>query len=228
MSTNLYIVRTHKIGITNILTALITETLGTSVYQPCTFTLNDRYINIVEGAFTTNFPVTQIRHTVWSDQTPAEYFNYLDLCLQQATENQQVVTIGCHDSSSVLYLKDRYNSNAATAGIYYTADQYSFLLNSNAEYHVYMLKNQKLPTTEHDQELLQTLNESELVTHYTHEFKQLNLIPESVDPVCDYNINLTDLFNREYVINYFNEFSIPLSSSALKLYDAWLSAYSLR
>jgi hypothetical protein len=228
MSIHLYIARTHKIGITNILTALITKTLGTNVYQPCTFTLNDKYINIIEGEFTTNFPVNQIRHTVWSEQTPTEYFNYLDNCIQQATAKNQVVTIGCHDANSVLYLKNLYNTISVTAGIYYNIEQYSFLLNSSAEYHVYMLKNQVLPVTEYDQQLLKELSKSDLILHYSQAFDKLNLIPKFSDPVCDHNINLIDLFNKNCVIDYFVKIGIPLSDSAITFYDAWLSAYSPR
>ena len=227
MSIKLYLVRTHKIGITNILTALITKTLADTVYLPCQFTLDQKFINITEGEFTLNFPRTQIRHTVWNSSTPTEYLTYLDNSVLSAVEQNKVVTLGCHDDSSIAYLSSRY-LDIITTGIYYTDNDYLTLLHHNAEYHVHMLQNNIIVPNDNDIKLLNSLDTARLVDHYTIEFDKQNLIPQSTDPVCMFNISYTDLFDRKKVQNFFDAIGLPLTKDSQDFYDSWLSAYSER
>jgi hypothetical protein len=226
MSTKLYLVRTHKVSITNIFTALLTKILAEKFYYPCDYVLESKFVVNKIGKFTANFPHPNIRHIIWNDQTPTEYFAYLETCFEKAFDQSQIVGLGCHDDASVLYLSKKYSPYVVTAGVYHTQEHYHDLLRHTVEYHVYNLKNNLIDPSGFDIDLIQKLQTSELVDYYACAFASQNLVPESSEPVCDYNMVFHDIFHKSKVQNFFNTMGLSMSDSSLDFYDSWISQYS--
>jgi hypothetical protein len=228
MSINLFLVRTHKIGITNILTALVTKTLGDQVYHPCSYSLTGKFINTYEGEFTVNFPYPSIRNIIWDSNTSASLVNYLEQSLNQAINQNKIVTLGCHDDNSILHLLKKYHPHVTSAGLYYNIAAYDLLLKDTAEYHLYMLSKNIIEPSEHDKSILANYTYNESINHYINVFNDQNLFPKQSHPICNFNLSYTDLFDKKRVENLFNDIGFPLTEESSSFYDSWLSQYSDR
>lgn len=217
--------RTHKIGITNILTALVTKVLDDQVYYPCIYSLNGKHVVNQEGEFTTKFPISRIREAIWNLPNSVNYLEYLNNSLTEAYKLNKVITLGCHDNESVNFLSKKYDPEVLTTCIFYKENEYDQILKHLAEFHMFKLNNGIIPTY-NDRKLIKELSYHELIEYYINAFDKQNLIPKYTEPVCQYNIQFSDMFNRDYVIKFFNSMNMSLTDSSLKFYESWLAANS--
>jgi hypothetical protein len=146
----------------------------------------------------------------------------LDSYVQRAQQQVKFLIFGTSRDDQIDFLKQHYNSTIITIGINYTDTIYQKLLHNLAEHHVYKLKHNQTPVTDHDKEILNSLNISDAILHYVNSFDQLALIPTSSNIDCDYNISIEDFFDKSKMSKHYNNLSIPFTNTSQEFYDSWL------
>jgi hypothetical protein len=211
--------------------AIVANSLALRSPSACKAHLVDnKYIDITLGEFTLNFPLNGAinqRHVDWPN-CPAGMM-YLKSELAKAKKTNTTVCFGSHYTASIEFLKNKFGATVTTAGTYYNSNLYSLLLDTTADYHLFMLEHQYIIPTQVDLELRKTSSRSELLGYYKDAFHKQKLIATSTAPVCDYNLNLEDMFiNKACVVEFCNNIGVPITTEATDLYNTWFANYSMQ
>lgn len=226
MSTNLIVIRTHKIGLTNIIPALILAALGDRGFQTCAGHLIDsRYLGNKLGEFASNFPVkdpeTQLRSVQWENNTTA--LNYLDQCLNLANKQNKIVFFGSHFPEQIAYLQSKY-PQITIGGSHYNKEHYPLMIKAMATDHIYMLQNNILPANTQDLILLDSYTQQELLEHYSCEFDNMQLVPEFTTPYIN-SLDIANINNKNSVVEYINSLGLQFTNEVDDLYTRWRQYY---
>ena len=222
MSIKIYLLKTHKINLTNIVAAQLIENAGDSCYGPCLYSLDGKFINTVPGEFA-KFQIQSTgkdgRYIHW-----ASYMDSLNTSVDQAANENKFLIFGSHDAEQLSFLKSYYDKDIMTIAVNYYDSNYELLMQNLVEYHLHLLKTQVLAPSAHDNELLSTLSNYQLLSHYKSEFDTHSLIPHTSVTAADYTINVDDLFSPNHMSIHFNNIGLPFTDTSRVFYDSWLSA----
>lgn len=228
MSTSLIVFRTHRIGFSNIIPALIMTAIGKQGFETCSCNLlDDKYVNAVLGGFASNFPVADpdndLRRVQWENDMVA--LQYLDDFMVHVRSQNKLLGMGCHSPTSIAFLKERFQDEMKIGGSHYTEDFYPYLIQSMAEQHVFMITSGRTTPSDYDQELLTTLNQEDLVNHYRNTFDRDSIIPTSTESY-DHSFNLANVFNKTLVVDYVEALGLDFTAETDQYYSDWAAANS--
>jgi hypothetical protein len=219
----IYLFKLRPINLYNLPLGLFHLNANTSVYDPCTFNINDQgLIELIPGNFVKHFTNNQpknFRHLDWHPLLPK-----LVLSIEQAKKKNQIITIGTYQPDQLSCLKNTFQSDLISIGVDYDESSYPILLKNLSTQHLFSLRNNLIVGSDHDQELLKSKSTTELIDYYISAFDQLNLIPTSDSNDCDYHINLHDLFDKSAMTSHFINLKYPFTKNSELFYDRWLRA----
>jgi len=220
MSPTIYLIKTHKINLSNLFLLLLLENLKDFSFNACEYTLQNKFIVLEKlGNFAQSVipdPKNNLRFANWKD--------YLDLLNQQVSiaqaQNKKII-FGSHHDDQIDFLKNHYKDEITTIGINYTDNLYFKLLQNVAEFHLFQLKNQQIAINNYDRHLLNTKSDLELVEYYSIEFDKLNLIPITYQSQFDYNISIDDFYNFDSIKKHFGNLNISTVDNSYYLWKKW-------
>ena len=224
MSIKIFLLKTHKINLTNIVVAQLIKNAGQQCYSPCEYSLSDKFIDITLGEFAkSQHSVTdqQVRYIDWT-----AHIDKLEASVALATQQNKFLIFGTHDPHQLNFLKNYFGESIFTISVNYQPNSFSLLIKNMSEYHVHLLKLNSLPITEIDQKLLESSTDQQLISHYQFEFSNLKLIPQSSITKADYSIPVDDLFNKSSMSDHFINIGLPFTQKSESYYDSWLSLQS--
>jgi hypothetical protein len=221
MSTSIYLFKTHQINISNLALAQALENANDQCLDRCYYSSDGKFLKVIIGDFVKSYSSTNFRTIDWST-----IISSLDSYVQRAQQQEKFLIFGTSRDDQIDFLKQHYNRTIITIGINYTDTVYQKLLHNLAEHHIYKLKHNQTPVTDHDKEILSSLNIKDAVLHYVNSFNQLALIPTSNNIDCDYNISIEDFFDKSKMSTHYNNLSIPFTDTSQKFYDSWLANQS--
>ena len=201
--TRLYFVKSFPVNVTNILHALLIRNsehpdLPVVTDGPCEYTLDGKFIVDRPHKLVETFGAKS-RTIDWAHRI-GELREYMDIV------SPEIVIFGSYSDEQIRSVKDDLPFEIITIGVNYTSDEYEFLLNNMVEFHCH----------------LNGGDEKELRIA----FDQQNLCPRESLEEHDYNINFTDLFVKEKVIDFCERIGLPMTQKASDFYDAWLDLNS--
>lgn len=215
----IYVLKTHQANISNLFLAVFLEAAGPLAYGPCHYPVTaDGFFDLVVGDFgqqITNDAAKKFRHIHWADK--------IDQLQQIHSQTNQHIIFGSHHSAEIDYLKNQFGNNVTTVAVNYDTESYLWLLNDMAKNHVRLLKTQSIVPTDHDTELLNSLDTNELVAHYQTAFDQLQLIPNTVFDNFDYSVDIGDFVHKDRIANHVIALGVEFGLAASEYYDQWLS-----
>lgn len=221
----MYIFKSHPINVTNLVIALMHWTIGDRLYNPCTISLVDsKFFETQYGQFSINHcPLensqSNFRHINWESNIDS-----LKIDFDKAKALGRCIIFGNHHDNQIKILKEYFQEDVYTISINYNESDYPMLLSDIAEHHVHLLYNKRIPLSETDHMLTRTKSKPELIAYYTKAFDEMALIPKESVSDCDYNIDVSDFFNRGAMIQHFENINLPMTPNALALYDQWRNA----
>jgi len=223
MSTKIYLLKTHRINVTNLILGTLTlneSSRFNSNFRPCTYTLTDKKFFIqVEDNMAKHFTSdtqNDFRNINWSTRLLEleEIVNKID---------DQILIFGNHNVENLLAIKNHFGDVALTISTNYDENLYPYLLNNSAEFHVWALQTGYITPNEHDQKNLKLLTNLELVNHYTTAFDSMNLFPRYSQETLDYDINISDCFDENTFFTHLSNIGIVLTDPAKEYYRTWQS-----
>lgn len=217
----IYVFRTHPVAISNLFLAFFMEVVDDLAYDTCRYPItHDGLFDMVEGNFAKQLcknPGVEFRHINWERK--------IDQLQHIANSTSKHLIFGSHHPDQITYLKDFFGNRVTTVAINYDKKLYTLLIESMAKNHIWLLRENKLVTTDYDKSLLEgALTQTELVQHYCKAFEELRLIPESINDTFDYNINISDFFIKDKVLAHANQLGFSVSAHANNYYDTWLNS----
>lgn len=219
----IYVARTHRVNMTNLLVALLTVSAGDQVHGPCYYSVTtDGFLDQVTGDFARTMaedPVTQTRHINWREHTDKLRDYY-----QRARRH---LIFGSHHVDQLHYLKSEFGEEVTTIAVNYTQHDYDRLLDNLARDHVRLMRQNRLEPTSQDAELMATLDPVDLIRHYRQEFDSMELIPPCVDDQLDYTVEVKDFYNPARMANHVRGLGFEFSAMAESYYDYWVSRQAM-
>ena len=223
MNFQLYLIKTHRINLTNLFIGMLNLNEKNRAYETCYYELvDDKFFKQCPGGMAKGLvrdPFADFRNFPWSNN-----IEKLNTLLSISSLQNKILTFGNHKAEELIAIKNHCNDKAITIGINYTEDIYPLLLTNVAEYHIWLLKHNRINKNEQDQYNLDHLTYKEQVDYYTHAFNEINLIPRSNIEYLDYNINVEDFFSESKLYNHFANIGINLNNETKQYYRTWQSS----
>lgn len=223
MKYQIYLIKTHRINLTNLFMSTMIVSEGNRVYETCRYDLiNGKFFELDVGNMVKNFsddPVNYFRYLDWSDLIPK-----LETVISVAQQQNQFLIFGNHDSAQIHKLKNYFGDRIFTIGINYQESLYQRLLRDIAENHIHLIEHDKLAGGESHHSLSQIWTREQMVNHYMQCFDQISLIPKSSHIDCEYNIDVADFFDETLFKAHFDNIGLPLSPTAIQYYNTWRSS----
>lgn len=221
MSIKIYLLKTHKVNLTNLFVGQLLKNAGNSCYGACDYFLDGKFINNTLGDFA-KFQLQStekdLRNIDWSQNLVS-----LNTSVDLIKNENKILIFGNHNPTQLSFLKSYYGSAIKTIGIDYNTNSYSLLLQNLAEYHFHLLKTQSISANQHDLELMSTLPDDQLIEHYKIAFDQSSYIPHTSVTDADYTVLVEDFFNPQLMEQHFINLGLPFTDTSRSFYDSWLS-----
>jgi hypothetical protein len=161
-----------------------------------------------------------IRHVDWKANV-----SLLQQVVDQAAQHSQNLFFGSHSPEQIAFLKEFFGPDSLVIGLTYQEHNYEYLLEDLARTHLCLLQTNKIQPNEHDQEVAQVLNQTQLIKHYKTVFDQSAYIPRSCGFQGDYEIPFDDYTDVAKMEKHFENIKLPVIDRSRSLYHTWYNLH---
>lgn len=221
--TYFYTLNTHRVNVLNLVPYHITEHTHNRWYGACRGSVNNKHPWLLHQSGDLELAAIEkfgcfLRDVNWTKQT-----DWLLEIINEADKDSKDLFFGTHDHSQFETFKKFFGSNLSIISLTYTKHDYDYLLDDLAKWHIHLLKNGSVIPNAHDQEVLSSKNDSQLIDHYKLMFDSMNYIPETCNFVGDYEIPFKDYFVPATMEKHFSNVGLPVIDKSTSLYHRWHS-----
>lgn len=222
MQPKIYLFRTHLVNLTNLFVGMVCHNEQNRAYKPCYYTLvNNKFFDVIVGDFAQSCQIatqTSFRNIEWTQ--------HISILEEQVLGTNQTLIFGSHSDEQIDYIKNYFGTDVYTVGINLSHDLDKELYQNLAEYHVYLLDNNKVEATPLDLEK-SSLPHGQRVSYYNDSFNTVEMIDFPEPVVRDYNIDVADFFNRSATLTHLENIGLDIEESTIDYYNQWLLGRNL-